>query len=132
MLKRVLLSGLYIFVAWAFLDLLLHRLALSHLYEQYTGQLRPFEQMNITLVYLTSFGMIVAFVGTYQLLVRPKSLGAGLLYGAFIGFALGISVGFGSYIHLPIPLVIAGCWLMGGWLKGLAAGAIVGKLITDF
>src|SRR5262249_3787339 len=105
MLKRVLLSGLYIFVAWAFLDLLLHRFAPSHLYEQNAGQLRPFERMNITLVYLTSFGMIVAFVGTYQLLVRPKSLGAGLLYGAFIGFALGISVGFGSYIHLPIPLV---------------------------
>jgi len=88
--------------------------------------------MDITLVYLSSFGMIVAFVGTYLMLVRPKSLGAGLLYGAFIGFALGISIGFGAYIHMPIPLVIAGCWLMGGCLKGLVAGAIVGKLITDF
>ena len=132
MLKRVLLSGLFIFVAWAFLDLLLHRLALSHLYEQNAGLLRPFDQMNLTLVYFASFGMILAFVGTYLILVRPKSLGAGLLYGAFIGFALGISIGFGAYIHMPIPLVIAGCWLIGGCLKGLAAGAIVGKLITDF
>lgn len=131
MLKRVLLSGLSIFVAWTILDLLLHRLALAPLYEQNVSLWRPFGQMNVTLIYFVVFGLIVAFVGTYQLLVRPKSLGAGLRFGAFIGFALGISAGFGTYIHMPIPLALAWGWLIGGWLKALVAGAIVGKLITD-
>src|SRR5262245_39116325 len=107
MLKRVLLSGLSIFVAWTILDLLLHRLVLAPLYEQNASLWRPFNQMNVALIYFVIFGLIVAFVGTYQLLVRPKSLASGLRFGAFICFALGRSARFGTYIHMPIPLALA-------------------------
>jgi len=131
MVKRILLSCLFIFVAWRLLDLLLHRFALASLYEQNPALWRPFDQMSVALIYFVICSLIVAFVGTYQMLVRPKSLGAGLRFGAFIGFALGISAGFGTYIHMPIPLALAWGWVIGGWLKGLAAGAIIGKLITD-
>jgi hypothetical protein len=131
MLKRVLLAGLSIFIAWTLLDLLLHRFFLAPLYLQNASLWRPFDQMNIALIYFVTFILIATFIGVYQLLVRPKSLGAGLRFGAFIGLALGVSVGFGVYIHMPIPLALAWGWLIGGWLKALAAGAIAGKLITD-
>lgn len=131
MLKRVLLSGLSVFVAWTILDLLLHRLALAPLYDQNPSLWRPFSQMNVGLIYVVVFGLIATFIGMYQLLIRPKSLGAGLRFGAFIGFALGISAGFGTYIHMPIPLALAWGWLIGGWFKALVAGAIVGTLIID-
>src|SRR5262245_11753947 len=131
MLKRVLLSGVSIFVTWTLLDLLLHRIALAPMYERNPSMWRPFDQLNVALIYFVIFGLIAAFIGAYQMLVRPKSLGAGLRFGAFIGFALGISARFGVAIHLPIPLALAWGWLIGGWLKGIAAGAIVGKLITD-
>src|SRR5262245_32148698 len=88
MLKRVLLSCLSIFVAWTLLDLLLHRFALASLYAQNPSLWRPFDQMNVALIYFVIFGLIVSFVGIYQMLVRPESLGAGLRFGAFIGFAL--------------------------------------------
>jgi len=39
--------------------------------------------------------------------------------------------GFGTYIHMPIPLTLAWGWFIGGWLKGIAAGAVVGRLVTD-
>ena len=32
---------------------------------------------------------------------------------------------------MPIPLTLAWGWFLGGWLKGLAAGAIVGAVIVD-
>ncbi len=86
--------------------------------------------MNAVLIYIVIFILIGTFVGTYWLLVRPKSLAAGIGLGAFIGLALGISVGFGTYIHMPIPKALAWGWLIGGWLKGIAAGAIVGALIN--
>jgi hypothetical protein len=131
MLKRALLSGLAILIAWTVLDLLLHRFFLAPLYEVNATLWRPFDQMNVALIYLVILALITFFVATYQLLVRPKSLRAGLTFGALIGFALGISAGFGTYIHMPIPLTLAWGWFIGGWLKGVAAGAIVGGLVTD-
>jgi hypothetical protein len=131
MLKRALLSGVAILIAWTVLDLLLHRYFLAPLYEVNATLWRPFDQMNVALVYLVTFALIAIFVATYLLLVRPKSLRAGVAFGAFIGLALGISAGFGTYIHMPIPLTLAWGWFIGGWLKGVAAGAVVGRLVTD-
>lgn len=128
---RLLISGLIILLVWTGLDVLLHRLALRQLYEENATLWRPFDQMNIILIYVVTFILIGTFVGTYWLLVRPKSLAAGIRLGAFIGLALGTSAGFGSYIHMPIPLALAWGWLIGGLLKGIAAGAIVGALITE-
>lgn len=38
---------------------------------------------------------------------------------------------FWKLYHMPIPLALAWGWLIGGLLKGIAAGAIVGALITE-
>jgi hypothetical protein len=65
------------------------------------------------------------------LLVRPKSLAAGLGLGAFVGLALGIAVGLGTFIHMPIPPAVAWGWFVAGWLKGLIAGAVLGVVLTD-
>ena len=131
MLKRLSLSALAILIAWTVLDLFLHRFFLRPMYEENSGLWRPFDQMNVALIYVVTFILIATFLSTYWLLVRPKSLGAGVCLGAFIGLALGISSGLGSYIHMPIPLALSLGWLIGGWLKGVAAGAIVGALITE-
>jgi hypothetical protein len=80
--------------------------------------------------YRTDLLCDTVFIFTYLLLIDPKSLGAGLAFGAFMGLALGVSAGFGTYIHMPIPLSLAWGWFLGGWLKALVAGAIVGLLIT--
>ena len=131
MLKRLSLSGLAILIAWTVLDVLMHRLLLRPMYETNSSLWRPFDQLNVALIYLVTFTLIAIFVATYWLLVSPKSLGAGVRLGAFMGLALGISAGLGSYIHMPIPLGLALGWLIGGWLKGIAAGVIVGALIIE-
>jgi hypothetical protein len=131
MLKRPLLAGFSILLAWTLVDLGLHRFVLARLYQSSASLWRPFDQINITLIYVVTFALIGVFVGSYQLLVRPKSLGAGLGFGAFIGLALGVSAGFGTYIHMPIPLGLAWGWFVGGWVKGLAAGALLGAWLRD-
>ena len=131
MRMRPLVAALAILVAWTLLDFLLHRLLLAPIYDASPGLWRPLDQMNVTLIYAVTFVLIGVFVGLYKFLVRPKSLRAGLSLGAFIGLALGVSAGFGTFIHMPIPLALAWGWLLGGWLKGLAAGAIVGAVIID-
>jgi hypothetical protein len=86
------------------------------LYETNATLWRPLDQMNVALVYVVTFAFIPIFVATYLLLKRPKPLRAGVSFGAFIGFALGISAGFGTYIHMPIPLTLA-------WAGSLASGS---------
>jgi hypothetical protein len=131
MLLRLLLSGLAILIAWTVFDVLMHRLLLRPLYEENTSLWRPFDQLNVVLIYVATFTLIATFVLTYWLLIRPKSVGAGVGFGAFIGLALGVSAGLGTYIHMPIPKALAWSWLVGGWLKGITAGAILGTLITE-
>jgi hypothetical protein len=131
MLKRLLASSLLILLVWTMLDVLLHRFLLRQMYEDNPSLWRPFDQMNVGLIYTVTFTLIGTFVVTYWLFVRPKSLTAGIGLGAFIGLALGISAGLGTYIHMPIPKALAWGWLIGGWLKGIAAGAIVGAMMKE-
>ena len=130
-MKRPLLAGLAILIAWMLLDVLLHRLFLAPLSDARRELWRPFDQMTVTLIYAASLVLIGVFVGIYTLLVRPKSLGTGLALGAFVGLTLGVSVGLGTFIHMPIPPAVAWGWFVGGWLKGLVAGAIVGAVIVE-
>jgi hypothetical protein len=130
-MKRPLFAGLAILIAWMVVDLLLHRLFLAPLYDASRELWRPFDQMNVTLIYAVSVVLISVCVGIYRLLVRPKSVRTGLALGAFIGLALGVSAGLGTFIHMPIPPAVAWGWFVGGWLKGLVAGAIVGGVIVE-
>jgi hypothetical protein len=128
---ELLLSGLAILVAWTVLDVLLHRLLLRPLYAQDPQLWRPFDRLNVVLIYLVTFTLIAIYILAYWLLIHPKSLAAGIGFGCFLGLALGLGVGGGTYIHMPVPRALAWGWLVGGLLRGLAGGAILGALIHD-
>ncbi len=128
---RLPIAGLLILIAWTLIDLLAHRLFLAPIYASAPHLWRPFDKLNVALIYAVTFGLIAIFVAPYRVLVRPKSLRAGLLLGALLGLALGAAVGFGTYIHQPIPLALAWGWFITGSVKGIAAGAILGALVND-
>ena len=129
MVMRTILAVLAIFIAWSILDFFLHRLLLRGAYEATANLWRPMNEMNFPLIYFVVAVLIVSFALIYGLLVEEKSLASGIRFGALFGLAIGVSVGFGTYIHMPIPLTLAWGWFLGGWVKAIAAGAIVGALI---
>jgi hypothetical protein len=129
MTKRLILSTIAILISWSIIDYALHGLILRPTYEGSASLWRPSDQMNLPLVYLVVLGLILSFLFIYVLLVKEKSLASGLLFGALYGFATGLGVGFGTYIHMPVPLALAWGWFLGGWAKGIAAGAIAGWLL---
>jgi hypothetical protein len=127
---KPLAAGATIFVAWTFLDVLAHRLVLARLYESSPGGLwRPASELSALLVTVVTFVLIAVFVAIYQFLVRPKSVAAGVRLGGLLGLALGVSAGFGTYIHSPIPLALAVGWFVHGVLKGLVGGVLLGAMI---
>lgn len=130
-MKRSLIAAVGVFAAWMLLDLVAHRYVLAPIYEATASLWRPLDEMNVVLIYTVTVVLIGVVVGIYSLLVRPKSLRAGVVLGALVGLALGIASGFGTFVHMPIPLSLAWGWFIAGWLKGLVAGGIVGAVIVD-
>jgi hypothetical protein len=129
--KHLPLEVIAVLIVWTLIDVFAYRLFLAPIYASNPHLWRSFDQINTALICTVTFGLIAMFVAACRLLVRPKSLRAGLLLGLFLGLALGTSVGFGTYIHAQIPLALAWDWFIVGSIEGVAAGAILGALVTE-
>jgi len=125
-MKRPLIAGAAILVAWMLLDLIAHRFFLAPIYEANASLWRPFDQMNIVLIYAVTVVLIGVFVAIYALLVKPKSLGAvwpsGLCWPR-LGNLFGV-----WHVHSHADSACPGLGLVHRrWLKGLVAAESSGR-----
>ena len=56
--KNIYLAGISILVVWTLVDVLAHRLFLAPLYASTPHLWRPFDQMNVALIYTVTFGLV--------------------------------------------------------------------------
>ena len=131
MAKRTIWAVAAVFVARSILDFILHGLLLRPTYEATANLWRPMDQMNMPLMYCVTLVFSACFVLIYARLVGQKSLATGIRFGALFGLATGISMGFGSYSMMPIPLTLAWSWFFGSWVEAITAGAIVGAIVKS-
>ena len=131
MAKRIIWAVVAVFIAWSILDFILHGLLLRSTYEATANLWRPMDQIHMPLMYFVTLVFAVCFVLIYGLLVGRKSLASGVRFGALFGLATGISMGFGSYSYMPIPLTLAWSWFFGSWIEAITAGAIVGAILRS-
>jgi uncharacterized protein with PQ loop repeat len=129
MMKRTILAVVAVFIAWSVMDFLIHGLLLRSTYEATANLWRPMDQMKVPLMYFVTLVFTVCFVLIYGLLVGQKSLMSGIKFGVLFGLATGVSMGFGSYCYMPIPLSLAWSWFLGSWIEAVTAGAIVGAIM---
>ena len=57
-MKRPLMAGAAILVAWMLFDLIAHRFFLAPIYEANSSLWRPFDQMNVVLIYCAGLGLV--------------------------------------------------------------------------
>jgi hypothetical protein len=130
-MKRYLLSVAIIFVLWSVIDAVVHGVILSSAY-QATAQLwRPFAEMKLGLLRLTTLIIAAVFVAVYTLLVNPKSIKTGVFYGLLMGLISGTSMGLGSYSFMPITIQIAVVWFLGSFIQMTLAGLCIGAIIKS-
>jgi hypothetical protein len=113
MAKRTIWAAVAVCIAWAIMDFILHGLLLRSTYQATANLWRPMDQLNMPLMYFVTLIFTACFVFIYGFLVGRKSLATGIRFGALFGLATGISMGFGSYIYMPIPLTLAWSWFAG-------------------
>ncbi len=70
----------------------------------------------------------ICFVTIYSYLINPKSFANGIKYGLIFGLATGISMGFGSYCYMPIPMSLAVSWFIASVVEFSVAGALTGLI----
>ena len=128
---RIVLAIIAIFVAWGVMDFIIHGKLLESTYESTASLWRPMDEMNMTLMYFVSLLVATCFVLIYSLLIQSKSLAQGIKYGLLFGLATGISMGFGSYSYMPIPMDLAWGWFLGTLAETLVAGSIVGAIVKQ-
>jgi hypothetical protein len=131
MLKRALIAIVVLFVAWSAMDYLIHGLILRPTYDATADLWRPMDDMNMPLMYLITLIYVACFVAIYGSLVSKKSLGSGIKFGVLFGLAAGVSMGFGSYSYMPIPVSLAWGWLLGALAQSIVAGALVGAIMKE-
>lgn len=129
-MKKLLFSILAVFVAWQFLDFLIHGVILMGAYESTKDMWRPMEEMSMSLMMLVSLLVAATFCYIYYAYISNKNLNTALKYGLVYGLGLGISFGYGSYSAMPIPYYMAFTWFLGTVVETVVAGLIVGLIIT--
>jgi len=129
MVKKILLGGIAIFVAWEVLDFLIHGVILGSTYATLGNMFRAQADMKMGLMAVVVLIAALAFAAAYGWFVSPKSLATGVKYGLLVGFGGGVSMGYGSYAAMPVPYVMALAWFLGSWVEFTVAGLLAGLII---
>jgi len=129
--KRWLLALIVLFVVWSVLDFVIHGVLLKPSYEATANLWRPMNEMNMPLISFVTFVFTACFLLIYGLFVSNKSVTIGIKFGLLFGLASGVTMGFGSYSYMPIPLALAWSWFFGTLLQLVVAGGIVGVMVKE-
>jgi len=129
MVKKILLGGIAVFVAWEILDFVIHGLILGSTYATLGNMFRAQADMKMGLMAVVALIAALAFAAAYAWFVNPKSLATGVKYGLLMGFGGGVSMGYGTYSAMPIPYVMALVWFLGTWVEFTVAGLLAGLII---
>ena len=133
--KRWLLASVAVFVAIGVLEFLIHGVLLSDLYKQTASVWRPEAEMR-QMMWIFWVGYLV-FAPFFALIYAKgyekgkPGLGQGFRYGLYVGAMLSVMTGFGWYVILPIPPVLAFYWFLGILVEFIAAGVAAGLVYHE-
>ena len=130
-MKRVILSILAVFIAWAVMDFVIHGIILRASYAATASLWRPLAEMKTALTYFSVFITALTFVLIYSLFFSRKGISIGLKYGLLFGLSTGVPMGYGSYSVMPIPYFMAFVWCFGSIAEALVGGLIVGSILPE-
>lgn len=131
MKRKFPIASFAVFIAWSALDFVIHGMLLQKTYQATASMWRPMDDMNIGLMHAVTLIAALAFTGIYHVIAREKSPRTGVVYGLLYGVATGVSMGFGSYCYMPIPLSLAWGWLLGTLVEATAGGLIAGAILRQ-
>jgi hypothetical protein len=127
MRKDLIIGVIALYVLWSVMDIIIHGVLLTPIYEATASIWRPMEEMKMGVIYLTTLIAAICFTLIFALGIAGGGLSKALQFGVYFGIGAGVSMGLGTYSVLPIPLSLAV-----GWLLGTLAEAVLGALLLHW
>ena len=129
MVKKIVVSGLVVFILWSVLGFLMNGVILRSAYEATLALWRPMAEMKTGLMYATTLIQALAFVSIFAWLASEKTLGRGIQFGLLYGVAVGIGMGYGTYSVMPIPYHMALVWFLGTLVQTILGGILAALIM---
>lgn len=129
MLKQTIWASIAVFIVLSMLDFIIHEIFLKSSYQETANLWRPEDEINMSVASVVALVFSICFVSIYSYLIESKSLVSGIKFGVLFGLAVGVSMGFGSYCYMPIPLSLALSWFFASLVELAIAGIMVGFIV---
>lgn len=125
-IKKFFVFTAAIFFAVFFYEFLVHSVLFCSLYHQTAHLWRPMEDGGIYygFMLLGQLAFAAAMYFMYARLSESKTPISGSYLGFYTGLVLG-SVQIDTYMYMPIPLILAGGWIIASVGKGIVAGLVI-------
>ncbi|MCK4547173.1 MAG: hypothetical protein KAW17_07000 [Candidatus Eisenbacteria sp.] len=128
--KRFWLAAVVIFVAFMVMDMIVHGVLLSGLYEETASAWRPEAEMQrlMPIMWVTTLVLAIMFVVIFLKGYENKGIAEGIRYGTYIGLLLSIPMSFGIYAICPILFRLALYWFIASMVEMIIAGTLAAVL----
>ncbi len=130
--KKIVLSGIAVFVAFFVLEFLIHGVLIKPLYDATVDVWRPHEYaqklMGLMALGQLVFAFVFVFIYTKGFEPAKAGIGQGMRFGFLIGLLTAPLSALLWYVVLPIPETLAAAWFVAGMVECLVAGAVAGLL----
>jgi len=124
-MNKFIIATVSVFLAWSFLDFIVHGLLLAGSYADTASLWRPQPEMKLGLISLTTLASAAGFSAIYKFLVNSGSQRTGVIYGLLFAMATGVAAGPGVYAVMPVPMGLGLAWMAAVFVEGLLGGLIV-------
>ena len=131
MLKKVVLPGAIVFIAWQIMDFVIHNVILGEVYAATAQFWRPETEMKYGLLTVVILMGAMTLVYVYAQMISEKSLNAAIKYSLVIGLGVALGMSYGTYSVMPLPYSIALTWFLGSMAEYAVAGVIMGLMIKS-
>ena len=128
--KRLLLGCVAVFVFVFCYDWVFHDVLLKESYVKTASLWRPEAEMKAHFGWLVAGELLISimFCVIYSLRGGPRfGVAQGVGYGVFVSLLLA-GLDFITYTVQPLPLSLAGAWVVGRVIQLIGAGAILGAI----
>ena len=130
MTKKYLMAILAVFVGMGIIEFLINEVGLRGLYAETAFLWRPESDIRalswLMFVSYAVFALVFVTIFKRGYEENKPGLGQGIRYGLLIGLLVSAPMALGCYVVMPIPVMLAVAWFVGGMAEMIVLGALAG------